>query len=128
MRFRYVIIFVSDLDRSVAFYRNLLGMEVREEKDGAECTLGDVTLALRQAHVDTRMHHHPPMVTGSCRLGFAVDDVDAVCARLTAAGLRCLGGPETKEGMRVALCEDPDGVNLTVASPVRDRGGEVPTR
>lgn len=117
MRFRYVIIFVSDLNRSVAFYRNLLGMEVREEKDGAECTLGDVTLALRQAHVDTRLHHHPPMVAGSCRLGLAVDDVDAVCARLTAAGLCCLSGPETEEGMRVALCEDPDGVNLTVASP-----------
>ncbi len=118
MRFRYVIIFVSDLGRSVAFYRNLLGMEVREERDGAECTLGDVTLALRQAHVDTPGHHHPPMIAGSCRLGFAVEDVDAVCARLTAAGLQCLSGPETEEGMRVVLCEDPDGVNLTLASRV----------
>ncbi len=120
MRFRYVIIFVSDLNRSVAFYRNLLGMEVREEKDGAECTLGDVTLVLRQAHVSTPAQHHPPMIAGSCRLGFAVEDVDAVCARLTAAGLGCLSGPETEEGMRVALCEDPDGVNLTVASPVNN--------
>ncbi|HEX9892659.1 MAG TPA: VOC family protein [Gemmatimonadales bacterium] len=119
MKVRYVIIFVSDIRRSVAFYRDLLGMTVRgEARNSAELDGGGVTLALHAAHVDPDIHHHPPMLAGSCRLGFYVDDLTAVHQRLADAGVRCLSPPEAQYDLRVALYEDPDGINFTLAEPL----------
>ena len=55
------------------------------------------------------------MLFRSCRLGFYVDDLDHVHQRLVSAGVSCINLPETKFAMRVALYEDPDGINFTVA-------------
>jgi lactoylglutathione lyase len=116
MRLRYVILFVRDLDRSVAFYRDLLGMRVREEtKSSVELDAESATIALHLAHVDSPVRHHPPMLAGSCRLGFYVDDLDEVHRKLVRAGVPCLSPPETHCDLRVALYEDPDGNNLTLA-------------
>ena len=119
MKLRYVLIFVSDLGRSVAFYRDLLGMQVSDKtRTSAELDADGVTLALHRAHVDTPGHHHAPMLAGSCRIGFFIDNLDAVHQRLTDAGVPCISPPETKFDLRVALYEDPDGVNLTLAERV----------
>jgi len=116
MRLRYAIVFVTDLDVSIRFYRDLVGLPLREEtRTSAEFDVGDTTFAIHVAHVDEPMHHHPPMLAGSCRLGFAVDDVYAAHQRLLAAGVRCRTPPETKYDNRVALYEDPDGLNFTLA-------------
>lgn len=119
MRLRYLILFVSDIDRSVAFYRDLLGMKVREEtRTSAELDVGTATLALHLAHVDPKCRHHPPMLAGSCRLGFYVDDLEEAHARLLGAGVTCLAPPEAQFDLRVGLYEDPDGNQLTLAQPI----------
>lgn len=119
MRLRYLILFVSDIDRSVAFYRDLLGMMLREEsRTSAELDAGTATLALHLAHVDPKCRHHPPMLAGSCRLGFYVDDLDQTHARLIRAGVPCLSPPEAQFDLRVALYEDPDGNQFTLAEPI----------
>ncbi len=119
MKIRYVMIFVSDLGRSVAFYRDLLGMQVTEQtRISAELDAGGFTLALHRAHVDTEVHHHAPMLAGSCRIGFLIIDLDGTHRRLAEAGVPCLSPPETQFDLRVALYEDPDGINLTLAEPV----------
>jgi lactoylglutathione lyase len=119
MRLRYLILFVSDIDRSVAFYRDLLGMMLREEsRTSAELDAGTATLALHLAHVDPKCRHHPPMLAGSCRLGFYVDDLDQTHARLLRAGVPCLAPPEAQFDLRVALYEDPDGNQFTLAEPI----------
>lgn len=116
MRFRYAIVFVTDLDQSIRFYRDLVGLPLREEsRSSAEFDVGGTTFAIHMAHVDEPQHHHPPMLAGSCRLGFAVDDLEATHARLIAAGVRCRIQPETEYDNRVALYEDPDGMNFTLA-------------
>ena len=119
MKLRYVIIFVNDLGRSIAFYRDLLGMPLREQtRISAELDADGLTLALHRAHVDSDVHHHAPMLAGSCRLGFFINDLDGVHRRLSDAGVPCISPPETQFDLRVALYEDPDGVNLTLAEPV----------
>jgi lactoylglutathione lyase len=119
MKLRYVLIFVNDLGRSVAFYRDLLGMQVREQtRTAAELDADGVTLALHRAHVDSDVHHHAPMLAGSCRIGFFIDDLDGTHRRLSEAGVPCISPPETRNDLRVALYEDPDGVNLTLAERV----------
>ncbi len=116
MRLRYAIVFVGDLKRSTEFYRDLVGLPTREEsRSSTEFELGGATFALHLAHVDEPRHHHPPMLAGSCRLGFTVDDLDATHQRLIAAGVPCLAMPEAQHNMRVALYEDPEGLYFTLA-------------
>jgi len=120
VRFRYAILFVSDLQRSLEFYRDLVGFPVREEtRNSVQFDVGGATFILQLAHVDKPVHHHPPMLAGSCRLGFEVDDLMAVHLRLIAAGVPCLTPPQAQDDLSVALYEDPDGANFTLAEPLK---------
>lgn len=113
---RYVMIFVSDLDRSIRFYRDALRMAVvSESRDMVEFRGHDGSgLTVHQAH-QGGPPHHPPMVRGCVRLGFRVSDLDGAHGRLMEAGAACLTPPEEREGVRMALYEDPDGFNFTLA-------------
>lgn len=42
-------------------------------------------------------------------LGFAVADLDAEIARLTAAGMDCGPAVQPAPGTRMSFCNDPDG-------------------
>jgi lactoylglutathione lyase len=120
MRLRYAIVFVTDLKRSLEFYRDLVGLPLREERrSSVEFDVGGATFALHLAHVDAPRHHHPPMLAGSCRLGFEVEDLMAVHQRLIGAGVPCLSPPEAQMDLQVALYEDPDGLNFTLAEEIR---------
>ncbi len=122
---RYCILFVSDLERSIRFYRDLLGLRViTEDREQADLDAGRVIFTLHQGHTDAP-HHHYPTEVGSPRLGFHVDDVDVVHGRLSQASVRCVSPPETRLGVRMGLYEDPDGFNFTIASdvPGTDGGG-----
>lgn len=122
MRLRYAIVFVGDLKRSLEFYRDLVGLPIRDEaRSSAEFDVGGATFALHLAHVDEPRPHHPPMLAGSCRLGFIVDDLEAAHRRLTAAGVACLAAPEAQHDLRVALYEDPDGLYFTLAEPLPEQ-------
>lgn len=117
---RYVILFVSDLDRSIRFYRDVLGLAIRsEDRDQIEFATGTLGLTLHQARWDAPAHH-PPTRAGSVRLGLHVDDVDLVHARLTEAGCLCLSPPERRGDVVMALYEDPDGHHLSLASDAHD--------
>ena len=55
---RYVILFVSDLDRSIRFYRDVLGLAVRSEgRDQIEFETGNLGLTLHQARWDAPQHN-----------------------------------------------------------------------
>jgi len=117
---RYVILFVSDLDRSIRFYRDVLGLAVRSEgRDQIEFETGNLGLTLHQARTDASPHHSPTRA-GSVRLGLHLEDVGRVHARLTEAGCLCLSPPEQRGGVIMALYEDPDGHHLSLASDVED--------
>ena len=78
MRVNYAIIFVSDMKRSVAFYRDIIGAPLKFESPGwTEFATEGATLALRQGNA-------PPQDTavqgaeraGQCRTGFQVADLE----------------------------------------------------
>lgn len=115
MQLRYSIVFVSDLDRSRRFYVDLLGIPVlSEDRSSVELDTGAATLALHQAHLGEG-HHHSPTAAGCLRVGFVVEDLEANHERLTLRGVPCLSPPEERFDYRVALYEDPDGVQFTLA-------------
>jgi lactoylglutathione lyase len=116
---------VDDFDRAVSFYRDTLGLEVRDMwlADGSRGVLleaGRATLELfdegQAAMVDEIEVGR--RVAGTVRIAFEVDDSRARAAALEAAGAERLGGPvETPWGDVNVRLVAPDGMQLTLFTP-----------
>jgi lactoylglutathione lyase len=114
-RLGYVIVFVSDMRRSVAFYRDVLHLSLRFESPcWSEFANEGTSLALHQAAASGGGGEQ----AGVCRLGFEVADIDAVHGELAARSVSCVSPPRTEGyGVRQALYRDPDGLVFTLAQP-----------
>ncbi len=120
-KFSYTIVFVRDMARSVAFYRDSLGVPLRfESPDWSEFVTGGCTLALHKAAAgSTPAVGADNIPAGHCHVGFAVDDLDAFHERLTAGGVPCLRAPRMEDfGAKMAVYADPDGLPVTVTGPM----------
>jgi lactoylglutathione lyase len=118
MRFAHTMIRVTDMDTSIAFYRDTLGLDLIEhfELPGADATLAflkdpksGMEIELTYNH-DGRSYEH-----GSAfgHLAFFVDSVDAKFAELSAKGVPFSLEPKTmKNGTRIAFCVDPTGYKI----------------
>lgn len=116
MKIHYAIVFVSDMDRSVAFYRDILGVPLRFQSPGwSELATEGATLALHLAESPPASEDPRELEpAGSCRWGFGVPDLDAFHRRMVDHGVRCLQEPHTAFGARLALYADPDGMRFGV--------------
>jgi lactoylglutathione lyase len=119
----YVMVNVSDMRRSVEFYRDTLGIRLKFESPGwSEFETGATTLAL---HAGTRAASSPAAtqsgpVAGTCSLGFSVPDLDSAYTELLSRGARFVMPPteQPNEGIRLAVCVDPDGLSISFAEPM----------
>lgn len=104
----YVNVFVSDLDRAVAFYTEELGLELRHsspEHGYASLSSGPVMLGLAVAGVDQQ-----GLVGRHTGIGLAVSDLEAEHSRLSTRGVVFAMAPTRQPwGGFMALFEDPDG-------------------
>src|SRR5919197_1351154 len=122
-RLGYAILFVSDLERSIAFYRGAILLPFRfAAADYAEFATEGAKFALyaRRALPELIGVDAPgveaPWPQGE--VAFFVDDVDAEHERLARAGVRVLAPPTDRPwGERTLHVADPDGnvVELTRA-------------
>ena len=112
-----VILGVTDLPKSVAFYRDVLGLEPQGEIPGdfAFFKAGGVTLALSKAHADPK---NSPHIVGASEVVFGVDDVAASYEVLRARGVGFARGPRQVAGPNwAANFTDPDGHRLSLFGP-----------
>ena len=130
---RHFGIVVSDMERSLRFYRDLLGLQVVRVMDESGGYI-DSMLSLQNVHVTTvkmsadsgstlvellEFKSHPRQSHGDrevCSVGpshvaFTVDDLDALYRRLSQAGVRFNAPPQlSPDGCaKVTFCQDPDG-------------------
>jgi len=100
-----VYLFVSDMDRAVAFYGDTLGltMQYRSGDDWAQFDAGKVSLGLHGLRPG-----EPPQAGGT--VGFTVEDLDAAKVALGVAAIAIdhEGGGEGREA-RFVTFRDPDG-------------------
>jgi catechol 2,3-dioxygenase-like lactoylglutathione lyase family enzyme len=135
---------VSDLDRSVAFYRDLLGCEViaTQEKEGGylAAIVGFPDAHVRMAHLRVPGGEHvielfqylaprggrvdavPPDV-GASHVCFVVDDLRSLYERLQESGIASFVSPpvEVDTGINTGglalYLRDPDGIILELFQP-----------
>jgi catechol 2,3-dioxygenase-like lactoylglutathione lyase family enzyme len=110
-----ITLFVEDLDASQAFYQRVFGLPVHYEDDAsAVFNFGNTLINLlkvSEAH-DLIAPATVASPDAGSRLQFTieVDDVDAMCAELTAQGVELLNGPMDRPwGIRTASFRDPGG-------------------
>jgi lactoylglutathione lyase len=113
----YVTLFVSDMGRSVAFYRDVLGWPLTcQFPERTEFAAGGMALALRYASKPGGSAALQGEIAGRCQLGFWVEDVEAFHRDRAARGTPCIQPPtEDAFGAKLAVYADPDGLPFSVA-------------
>lgn len=116
----YVILYVADLDASVRFYRDVLGLPYRFTDAGyAEFGTEGTRFALyerRRAEWLTGVTVTPGP---AAEIVLVVDDVDADARRLAALGTPVLSGPADRPwGHRTVHIGDPDGFIVELAQEI----------
>ena len=107
-RLSYTITFVSDMNKAVSFYRDVLGLSLKvESPDWSEFATGDTTLALHAAS-----DKNPP---GKVELGFTVADVETFYREMIAKRV-VFSMPPTKQdfGGMLAQFVDSEGAHCSV--------------
>lgn len=103
---------VRDLDRSVAFYRDLLGLNIKSQTQAlAFIDAGSITIALSTALGGTR----PARLSGATEIVFGVKGVRDAYQDLTERGVKFLTQPHQVSGTDwTAAFTDPDGHAISI--------------
>jgi lactoylglutathione lyase len=125
-KLRYALVFVSDMERSVAFYRDVLGWPLKcQSPERAEFAAEGTTLALHYASKPRGAAAVQGEIAGRCQLGFWVEDVEAFHRDMVARGTLCIQPPgEEAFGGKLAIYADPDGLPFSVGEGLKEGRGD----
>jgi catechol 2,3-dioxygenase-like lactoylglutathione lyase family enzyme len=110
----YVMLGVTDLDRSLMFYEHTLGRPVKfKSAEFAFVDAGPITIGLSPS-----LGRNRPHLGGAMELVFAVESVNASWRELSTNGVTFVNSPRQATGNDwVATFTDPDGHYLTLFGP-----------
>jgi catechol 2,3-dioxygenase-like lactoylglutathione lyase family enzyme len=115
----HIVLCVRDVERTIAFYRELLGMEPREERPGKwSLHFGGNKISLQDATANPEIARETAPGTGNfCVL--TEEPVDRFVSVLRERGIEIVAGPDQRDGatgrIRSVYFRDPDG-NLVEVS------------
>jgi len=111
---------VDDLDKSLAFYRDVMGFTIKDrwERDGklvgVELAAGDATFYIGQD--DWNLGRHRTKGAGFRLYCSTTQDIDALAKSLKARGGRLMEEPHDQPwGGRALAVADPDGFKITIS-------------
>jgi lactoylglutathione lyase len=112
----FPILLVRDVQRSLGFYRDLLGFEViycfpsESDPQYVALTIDGGKLALGRSEEEVQ--------SASAAIWLYTDDVDEAMAPLREAGVRVVAEPADQPwGERLASVSDPDGFTVHIGAP-----------
>jgi len=113
MRIGFVTVHVQDLERAIAFWRDVMGFSLARRFQAGP--------AMEIAFVADGAGHQLEFIAGSGQkvgtgvsIGFDVDDIDAALAHLEKHGVRVTFGPQTMpSGVTLLQAVDPNGLGMT---------------
>ena len=129
-RFEGLSLPVSDVNRTVAFYRDLLGVTVQQQhgKSFALLRIGAGTIGLIKAEISDAgtMANLTPEARSAIHVEFSTDDLDGLYATLMARGVVFHEPPHDEPWERAMATHDPDGYTVEFAQG--HRGDNAPER
>ncbi len=127
MKYLHTMVRVTDLQRSLAFYRDALGLEVLSVRDfpGGRFTLAFLAApGDREAQIELTHNWDPERYSGGRNFGhiaYQVPDIYAACERLIAHGVTINRPP--RDGF-MAFVRSPDGISIELLQA----GASLPPR
>src|SRR5690242_13716801 len=127
MKYLHTMVRVTDLDASLRFYCELLGLRELRRKESQTGRFTLVFLAAPgddAAQVELTYNWDPEVLTGARNFGhlaYAVDDIYATCERLQRGGVTINRPP--RDG-RMAFVRSPDGISIELLQ----KDGSLPPR
>ena len=115
MKYLHTMVRVTDIERSLRFYRDALGLKELSRRDYPQGRYTLVFLAApgdEEAQVELTHNWDPEQYTGGRNFGhlaYAVDDIYAACRRLMDHGVTINRPP--RDG-RMAFVRSPDNVSI----------------
>lgn len=139
VRMDNVLVVVDDLEAAIAFFSEI-GMELEGQAtvegpwidqivgfDGSRCDVAMMRTPDGHSRVELEKYHAPPAVRtepedapvnalGIRRLMFAVDDIDAVLAKLRTRGAELIGEVvQYEDTYRLCYVRGPEGIMIALA-------------
>jgi catechol 2,3-dioxygenase-like lactoylglutathione lyase family enzyme len=134
---RHTGIVVTDMERSLKFYRDLLGMKTAidftEESEYIDKVLalkgvrlrmvkltaeagGMIELLYYSSHPGRRNKDNKICEIGPTHVAFTVDDVEKIYSEWSANGVKFNSRPQVSSdgNAKVVFCQDPDGTYLEI--------------
>jgi catechol 2,3-dioxygenase-like lactoylglutathione lyase family enzyme len=124
MRHVATIVFVSDVARSTAFYRDVLGLLVEQDHGTIVqfehgFAIHDGPNLLGKTYKKPGEFPSEPQGRDNIDIYFETDDLEAAHRAVTASGARVIHPIETQEwGQRVFRFHDPDGHIVEIGDPM----------
>jgi len=122
LKMRYLILYVSNLEKSLTFYTEALGFPVRGNHGTyVELDTGHTILALIERdnvqELTGLTYKSTPESSQTFEIGFVTEDVVATIEALRVKGVKVIKEPITKPwGQTVAYVGDPDGHYIEICS------------
>lgn len=125
MRFKYTILYVEDVTKSIAFFERAFGLErgmIHESGDYGELNTGGTTLAFSSQRLMKELGKSPGKADPSApvfEIAFETDDVAASLEKARSAGAKVV--QETRQepwGQTTAYVVDDNGYLIEICSPV----------
>jgi catechol 2,3-dioxygenase-like lactoylglutathione lyase family enzyme len=103
--FSWVGVSTDDFDRSLVFFRDVLGLDVWVQGDGQAILKAESGQQLEIFGKDEREKR----LTAWPVVAFEVDDIDAARTELVSAGIELIGETQTWNGFAWQYFRSPDG-------------------
>ena len=126
MKFGYTLLYVADVEKTVAFYELAFGLKRRfvhesgyGELETGPTTLGFVAHALASSNGVVYRVAGPQEPAPAAEIAFLTDDVAAAYTKATKAGAVAMVAPKQKPwGQTVAYVRDFNGFLVELCTPV----------
>lgn len=121
MRILHTMVRIGNLDRSINFYRDVLGMTLLRKKDypGGKFTLAFLGYGSEEDTAVIELTHNwdtseYDLGDGYGHIAIGVDDIYGTCDRIKASGGNVVRepGPMKHGSTVIAFVEDPDGYKI----------------
>lgn len=121
MKFLHTMIRVNDIERSLNFYQELIGLSLSRTKELSDATLYFLSDGYGSSELELTYNHELP--EGGYKhgnylghLAFQVEDMDKFTEQLKAFGMDYDVAPFMLKavGSQIAFINDPDGISIEI--------------